>query len=179
MDIYDVLFWALSVIAVSCALGVILSRNPVNSVMFLILTFFAISGHYVIMNAQFLAIVNLIVYAGAIMVLFLFVIMLMNLNADVEPQKGHLVQLAGVISGGVLFLVVLAAIKTAASVTIDKTPVEIGLISNLGKVLFTDYVLPFEISSILFLSAMIGAVVIGRKEDHGKSDTTSVQKMES
>ena len=165
MDIYDILFWILSALAVGCALGVILSRNPVNSVMFLIVTFFAISGHYVLMNAQFLAIVNIIVYAGAIMVLFLFVIMLMNLNADVEPQKGQLVQLAGVISGGVLFLVILASIKTAKTEYMDKASTDIGLITNLGKVLFTKYVLPFEISSVLFLSAMIGAVVIGKKEE--------------
>jgi NADH-quinone oxidoreductase subunit J len=165
MNIYDILFWVLSAMAVGCALGVILSRNPVTSVLFLILTFFSISGHYLLMNAQFLAIVNIIVYAGAIMVLFLFVIMLMNLNADVEPQKGQLVQLAGVISGGVLFLVLLAAIKTAVPVTVDKTPIDIGLISNLGKVLFKDYVLPFEISSVLFLSSMVGAIVIGKKED--------------
>jgi NADH-quinone oxidoreductase subunit J len=165
MDIYDILFWVLSAIAVGCALGVILSRNPVNSVLFLIGAFFAISGHYLLMNAQFLAIVDIIVYAGAIMVLFLFVIMLMNLNADVEPQKGQLVQLAGVISGGVLFLVVLAAIKTAKAEPIEKTATDIGLIANLGKVLFTRYVLPFEISSVLFLSAMIGAIVIGKKED--------------
>jgi len=165
MELYDILFWVLSAMAVSCALGVILSRNPVNSVLFLVLTFFAISGHYVLMNAQFLAVVNIIVYAGAIMVLFLFVIMLMNLNADVEPQKGQLVQLAGVISGGVLFLVVLAAIKTARAEMIDKASTDIGLIANLGKVLFTKYVLPFEISSVLFLSAMIGAIVIGKKEE--------------
>src|SRR5688500_3540506 len=110
MTIYEVLFWFLTIVAISCALGVILSRNPVNSVLFLILTFFSISGHYILMNAQFLAIVNIIVYAGAIMVLFLFVIMLMNLNADSEPQKNRLVQLAGVISGGALFLIVLAAL---------------------------------------------------------------------
>src|ERR1700749_4510826 len=137
MDIYSILFWVLSVVAVGSALGVIFSRNPVNSVMFLILTFFAISGHYILMNAQFLAIVNIIVYAGAIMVLFLFVIMLMNLNADVEPQKGQLVQLAGVVSGGVLFLVILAALKSASVDFIDTKPTDIGLISNLGKVLFT------------------------------------------
>lgn len=165
MDIFDILFWVLSVVAVGCALGVILSRNPIHSVLFLILTFFAISGHYVLMNAQFLAIVNIIVYAGAIMVLFLFVIMLMNLNADVEPQKGHLVQFAGALSGGVLFLVLLAATKSAVTMPIDKQANDIGLITNLGKVLFTQYVLPFEISSVLFLSAMIGAIVIGKKED--------------
>src|SRR5690606_35171314 len=105
MPVHQLLFWILTVMALSCALGVILSRNPVNSVLFLILTFFAVSGHYLLLNAQFLAVVNIIVYAGAIMVLFLFVIMLMNLNSDTEPQKSWLVQLAGVVSSGILFLV--------------------------------------------------------------------------
>lgn len=165
MGIYEVLFWFLTIMAIGCALGVILSRNPINSVLFLIATFFAISGHYLLLNAQFLSIVNIIVYAGAIMVLFLFVIMLMNLNADVEPQKSKLLQLAGMIAGGILFLVILAALRTASMSVIDKEATDIGLIANLGKVLFTQYVLPFEISSVLFLSAMIGAVVIGKKED--------------
>ena len=165
MSIYEILFWVLTVMALSCALGVILSRNPVNSVLFLILTFFSISGHYILMNAQFLAVVNIIVYAGAIMVLFLFVIMLMNLNADTEPQKNRLVQLAGVISGGVLFLVILAALKTASGDSLQQTSTDIGLINKLGKTLFTQFVLPFEISSVLFLSAMIGAIVIGKKEE--------------
>ena len=165
MGIYEILFWFLTIMAIGCALGVILSRNPVNSVLFLIATFFAISGHYILMNAQFLAIVNIIVYAGAIMVLFLFVIMLMNLNADVEPQKGRLAQLAGIISGGVLFLVLLAALRSATVLNMEKTSTDIGLIKNLGKTLFTQFVLPFEISSVLFLSAMIGAIVIGKKEE--------------
>ena len=159
MAIQEALFWYLTVMALGCALGVILSRNPISSVLFLIATFFAISGHYILMNAQFLAIVNIIVYAGAIMVLFL-----MNLNADTEPQKNRLVQFAGVISGGVLFLVILAALRTAGSTQVDHTTTDIGLMKNLGKVLFTQYVLPFEISSVLFLSAMIGAIVIGKKE---------------
>lgn len=165
MPVQELLFWILSVAALSCALGVILSRNPVNSVLFLILTFFAISGHYILMNAQFLAVVNIIVYAGAIMVLFLFVIMLMNLNADVEPQKSKLIQLAGAMSGGALLLVLLAALRSATLIPLEQTSTDIGLISNLGKVLFTQYVLPFEISSVLFLSAMIGAIIIGKKDD--------------
>lgn len=164
MGIYEVLFWFLTVMAISCALGVILSRNPVNSVLFLIATFFSVSGHYILLNAQFLAIVNIIVYAGAIMVLFLFVIMLMNLNADTEPQKNRLVQLAGVISGGALFLVILAAFRTTTVSVLEQSATDIGLIKNLGKTLFTQFVLPFEISSVLFLSAMIGAIVIGKKE---------------
>lgn len=164
MSIHEILFWFLTVMAISCALGVILSRNPVNSVLFLIATFFAISGHYILMNAQFLAIVNIIVYAGAIMVLFLFVIMLMNLNADTEPQKNRLVQMAGIVSGGLLFLVILAALRTSSVNVLETSSTSIGLIKDLGRTLFTQFVLPFEISSVLFLSAMIGAIVIGKKE---------------
>lgn len=165
MNILQILFWFLTIMAIGCALGVVLSRNPISSVIFLILTFFAISGHYLLLNAQFLAVVNIIVYAGAIMVLFLFVIMLMNLNSDTEPQKNWLVQLAGVVSGGTLFLVIIAAISKAKLLgVIDEQSTSIGLIKNLGNVLFKEYVLPFEISSVLFLSAMVGAIVIGKKE---------------
>src|SRR3954469_8057751 len=99
MTITQVLFWLLSVMALFGALMVITSKNPVYSVLFLIVAFFAISGHYILLNAQFLAIVNIIVYAGAIMVLFLFVIMLMNLNADMQLQKNKLVRFAGFIAG--------------------------------------------------------------------------------
>lgn len=169
MSAYELIFWFLTVMALGCAVGVIISRNPVNSVLFLIATFFAISGHYILLNAQFLAVVNIIVYAGAIMVLFLFVIMLMNLNADTEPQKNRLIQFAGLISGGVLFLVILAALRSSTVRPLEQTATDIGLIKNLGKTLFTKFVLPFEISSVLFLSAMIGAVVLGKK---GKTHTT-------
>ena len=144
---------------------VVVSKNPVYSVLFLIATFFAISGHYILLNAQFLAIVNLIVYAGAIMVLFLFVIMLMNLNADTEPQKNKWLKFAGVIAGGCFLVVMVAAIRQAdiKTQTALLKDGDIGLIANLGKALFSDYVIPFEISSVLFLSAMVGAVVIGKK----------------
>src|ERR1700755_351696 len=98
MTATEILFWILSALASFSALLVVVSKNPVHSVLWLILVFFAISGHYILLNAQFLAIVNLIVYAGAIMVLFLFVFMLMNLNADTEPQKNYRLQLIGVIS---------------------------------------------------------------------------------
>lgn len=164
MGVYEIIFWFLTVMALSCALGVILSRNPVNSILFLLGTFFAISCHYLMLNAQFLFIVNLIVYAGAIMVLFLYVVMLMNLNGDTEPQKNRLIQIAGAISGGTLLLVVLAALRTSTITSLDKTATDIGLIKNLGKTLFTQFVLPFEISSVLFLSAMVGAVILSKKD---------------
>ena len=92
MNITQILFWFLSVVALFSALMVVTSKNPVYSVLWLIVTFFAISGHYILLNAQFLAIVNIIVYAGAIMVLFLFVIMLMNLNKEYGTTKESLVE---------------------------------------------------------------------------------------
>ncbi len=160
------LFWFLSILALFGAIMVVVSKNPVHSVLWLIIVFFTISGHYILLNAQFLAIVNLIVYAGAIMVLFLFVIMLMNLNADTEPQKNKWLKIAGVIAGGSLLLVLVAALKEADlhKQLAQTNQGDIGLIHNLGMALFSDYVVPFEISSILFLSAMVGAVVIGKKE---------------
>ena len=111
MSISDFLFYFLSAMALGSAIMVVISKNPVHSVLWLIVTFFAISGHYILMNAQFLGIVNLIVYAGAIMVLFLFVIMLMNLNADAEPKKNRWLKMAGVVAGGCLLLVMVAALK--------------------------------------------------------------------
>jgi NADH-quinone oxidoreductase subunit J len=167
MSISEILFYFLSAMALGSAIMVVVSKSPVHSVLWLIVTFFAISGHYILMNAQFLGIVNLIVYAGAIMVLFLFVIMLMNLNVDVEPKKNRWLKMAGIVAGGCLLLVLVAALKNA-EIKGQQTQFNegsIGLIQNLGQLLFTEYVVPFEISSILFLSAMVGAVVIGKRAD--------------
>ncbi|GMV76873.1 MAG: NADH dehydrogenase subunit J [Chitinophagaceae bacterium] len=170
MSLLHIFFWFLTALALFSALMVIISKNPVHSVLWLIVVFFAISGHYILMNAQFLAIVNLIVYAGAIMVLFLFVIMLLNLNKQTEPQKHIWLKFSGIIAGGCFLLSVSNVIYNAQNTTLElsKKAVlmgegNIGLIENLGKKLFTDYVIPFEISSVLFLSAMVGAVVIGKK----------------
>jgi len=166
MGITPILFWVLSGMALLSALMVIISKNPVYSVIWLILVFFAISGHYLLLNAQFLAIVNIIVYAGAIMVLFLYVLMLMDLKKDSEPQKNRWLKMAGAVAGGSLMLILVAALKKAdlAKDLAETRTGEIGLIENLGQILFSDYVVPFEISSILFLSAMVGAVMIGKKE---------------
>ena len=166
MSITEIIFWFLSGLALLSAIMVLVSKNPVHSVLWLIVTFFAISGHYILLNAQFLAIVNIIVYAGAVMVLFLFVIMLMNLEAAVEPKRSVWMKAAGVISGGLLLAVMVSVIRTATDMqgkNAELTTGDIGLINNLGHTLFTNYALPFEISSVLFLSAMVGAVVIGKK----------------
>jgi NADH-quinone oxidoreductase subunit J len=159
-----IVFLALSSVAIGSALMMVFSKSPVNSILWLIVVFFAISGHYILLNAQFLAIVNLIVYAGAIMVLFLFVVMLMNLNAETEPLRSQRQMLISIVAGGCFFLVLLAAFKSASSQQV-MVGGDAGLIKNLGRVLFTDYVLPFEISSVLFLSAMVGAVVISKKDE--------------
>ena len=166
MRITEILFWALSALALFSAVMVVASKSPVHSILFLIVVFFAISGHYILLNAQFLAIVNIIVYAGAIMVLFLFVVMLMNLNASAEPQKNRLLQFAGLISGGSLFLVIIAALMKSDTATnmVQMNEGDSGLIKKLGMALFKDYLVPFELSSVLFLSAMVGAVVICKKE---------------
>lgn len=166
MNTLDILFYALSAFAIISAIMVLISKNPIHSVLWLILVFFAISGHYILLNAQFLAIVNIIVYAGAIMVLFLFVVMLMNLNAETEPVKNYRLQLVGVITGGALLLVLVSAVmKIDVEQLVEMKVGDQGLIKVLGMNLFKNYVLPFEISSVLFLSAMIGAVVIGKKDE--------------
>ena len=159
------LFYFLASVSVVSALMMVFSKNPIHSVLFLIITFFSIAGHFILLNAQFLAIVQVIVYAGAIMVLFLFVIMLLNLNAELDAQKSNFIRFAAVLSGGLLFLVMVATFKEAGALPVEiALDNNIGLVKNLGKVLFTEYLLPFEASSILFLSAMAGAVLLAKKE---------------
>ncbi len=160
------IFYFLAFLSILSALAVVFAKNPIHSVLYLVVCFFSIAGHYVMLNAQFLAIVHIIVYAGAIMVLFLFVIMLLNLNRESEPHKSSLLKFAAVVSGGALFLVLLASLKTIdlPAVAGDMANSDTGLVKNLGKVLFTDFVLPFEISSILLISAMVGAVILAKKE---------------
>lgn len=162
------LFYFLTFLTLFAALGVVFSKSPVYSVLFLILTFFSLSGHYILLNAQFVAAVNIIVYAGAIMVLFLFVIMFLNLNQDteLEENKSMLTKVAGVISGGLLLVIMIAVLKDAELGSYDPENFnsQIGMVENLGQLLFTKYLLPFELASVLFLAAMVGAVMLGKKE---------------
>lgn len=161
------LFYFLAVLVIFSALMVVFSKNPVHSVLYLIVTFFGIAGHYFLLNAQFLAAVHVIVYAGAIMVLFLYVIMMLNLNKEVEPHKPVWIRFAAVIAGGLLMITLVGSLK-GAEVIMKASPenTNIGLVENLGKTLFGPFLLPFEISSVLFLAAMVGAVMLGKKEIH-------------
>ncbi len=159
------LFGILSFLAIMFALMVVFTRNPVNSVLYLVLTFFCIAGHYLLLNAQFLAVVHIVVYAGAIMVLFLFIIMLMNLNEDNEPQKGLVAKIISGCIGGVLLVVLVGSLKGAEQMQLQQTGAsQIGLVKNLGKVLFGEFLFPFEIASVLLLAAMVGAILLAKKE---------------
>lgn len=182
MNLADYFFIGFSVITILCALSVVLARNPIHSVLFLILTMFSLTGHYILLQAQFIAIINIIVYAGAIMVLFLFVLMLMNLNKNNEPNKS----LSWKIIGGVIslmFCMTLGMIyyinkgadpirPTLQSVTGQALTPDFGYVKPLGKMLFTDYVLPFEVASILFLAAMVGAIFLGSKTTNSELRAT-------
>lgn len=151
-------FYFLAFLAVMGALMVVFSRNPVTSVIFLVMTFFTVACHYMLMNAQFLAAVHVIVYAGAIMVLFLYVIMLLNLNVESEKQKRLVVKVAAVVSGGLLMMVLSGALRTAETLYVSTSVA--GTARNLGKVLLNEYLLPFEVVSILLLVAVIGAIML-------------------
>lgn len=158
------LFYFLAFVSVFCALMVLFSKNPVHSVLFLVLTFFSIAGHYFLLSSKFLAIVHVIVYAGAIMVLFLYVIMMLNLNAEVEPSKSNIQKIIGTIAGSMLAMVLIASLRDLEIKTLANPSEDIGLVQNLGKVLFNEYMLPFELASVLLLSAMVGAVFLSKKE---------------
>ena len=156
-------FYFLSFLAVFSALLVVFSRNPVYSVLYLVITFFCVGGHYLLLSADFLFAVHIIVYAGAIMVLFLYVIMLLNLNKDSESPKSNLLKFGAVISAGLLMIVIIGALKGAegAQIKFDNHN-NIGLVKNLGHMLFNEVLLPFEMVSILLLAAMVGAVMLGK-----------------
>jgi NADH-quinone oxidoreductase subunit J len=158
------LFYFLSFLAIMFGLMVVLSKNPIHSVLYLVLTFFAIAGHYVLLNAQFLAAVHIIVYAGAIMVLFLFVIMLLNLNKETEPHKSLWLKGSAAVASGSLLIVLVGSLKNAENIqSLNPYNGNIGLIENLGQTLFHEFLLPFEVASLLLLSAMVGAVMLGKK----------------
>lgn len=162
-------FIILGLIAVVSALAVILQRNPVYSALALIVTLGSIAALFILLKAFFLAFVQVIVYAGAIMVLFIFVIMLLNLRKDeFGPEKRKFQRLFALIFS-VFFLIELFIIvrygvfvKPGEALSL---PADFGSPQALGRLLFTDYLLPFEIASILLLIAMVGAIFLARREE--------------
>lgn len=159
------LFYTLSFLTLFSALMVVVTKKPVHSVLYMIFCFFTIAGHYILLNAQFLAAVHVIVYSGAIMVLFLYVIMMLNLNIDSEFKKSNLAVASAVISSGLLLIVLVSVLKSADGLEINPAhDNQIGMVETLGMVLYQKYLLPFEVAALLFLTAMIGATMLGKKE---------------
>lgn len=159
------IFYFVAFLSLFFAVMTVVTKNPVHSVLYLVVTFFTFTIHYILLNAQFLAVVNFIVYMGAIMVLFLFVLMLLNMNEDSEPMKSALLKVVGVVAAMCLVVTLAGSYKLLqVSAPVEIKSPEIGLVGSLGKVLFKEFLLPFEISSILLLTAMVGAVLLGKKD---------------
>ncbi|MBK9107103.1 MAG: NADH-quinone oxidoreductase subunit J [Saprospiraceae bacterium] len=165
----DKIFYIISVLTILCAILVVATRHPIRSVLFLVATFFLISAQYILLNAQFLALVNIVVYAGAIMVLFLFVIMFLNLNRELEQIKSWIPASAALIASGGLLLIFLSAYQSSQIELESSGVYNIGLVEYIGEVLYRDYLFPMEVCSILFLVAMIGVVLLNRKEKESSS----------
>lgn len=182
--IQDALFYLFAAAAVVSALFVITRRNPVASVMFLVITFFSLSGMFVILDAHFIAAVQVLVYAGAIMVLFLFVVMLLNLGeisgaeADFRGALGKFG--AGTLGAALLALVGRAVLgaegaslrpptaEPASGLPADPVQAALearGAVGAVAGPLFEDYLVPFEITSLLLLVAIVGAIVLARREE--------------
>ncbi|MEW6298286.1 MAG: NADH-quinone oxidoreductase subunit J [Thermodesulfobacteriota bacterium] len=161
-----VTFFALALPLVVVATMVIVHPSPVYSALFLVMTLFLLAVYFLFLDAHLVAALQIIVYAGAIMVLFLFVIMLLNLQAEPREQQRRGVRRAALIGGGVLaveLFVLLRRLPTGD--TPDRSlPEGFGTVQALSERLFTDFLLPFEITSILLLVAMVGAVVLAKRQ---------------
>ena len=160
-----ILFYLFSFLMLACATLAITRRNPVNSAMLLVVSFFFMAGLFVLAHAWFLAAVQILVYAGAIMVLFLFVIMLLNVREEERYRFGWIAA-AGALATGGLFLFGLAwAIRDGRLLRIPVGGAE-GTTAAVGKLLFSNYLLPFEVASILLLAATVGVIAMNRPRAH-------------
>ena len=163
----DLLFYIFAALTLLCGFLVIanpFSRNPVTSAMFLVLTIASLAGLFVLLNAFFLAAVQVLVYAGAVMVLFLFVIMLLDLKAEERRKIKTLGVVGGVVSVGAILAIFLQSLQKSALGTGATGFLDDASTARLGKLLFTRYLLPFEIVSILLLVAMVGVVLLSKKD---------------
>lgn len=162
----QILFFIVAFLAIASAVYFVFAKNPMYAILSLIVTMFSIAGMYILLNAQFLGIVQIIVYTGAIMVLFLYILMMLNLNKEDESKKDNLPKFIGIFSVCILFVGMLGAYKGLSGKTVAENNIDysVGLTKNLGRLLFNEYVLPFELASILILAGIVGAVLIGKKD---------------
>ncbi len=159
-----VLFFVFAAPLVLSALGVLVARNPVNAAMFLVVAFFFLSGMYVLLTAHMLAFLQVLVYAGAIMVLFLFVIMLLTTaDDDFRRTRWKAMQAAGVVGAAGVLSIVWIAIDRLGDLPMRPVGADFGTVKAVGRILFTQYLLPFEVTSLLLLVAIVGAVVVAKQ----------------
>jgi len=157
-----VLFFVLAFIAVGAAVGVIAQRNAARSALFLLVNFCCLAGLYVLLNAQFVAIVQVIIYAGAVVVLFLFIVMLLGMErAEETPDLRRYQWVAGILLGGLLLFGIVWALIPQQTETVQAL-VRVDNVKAIGAALLTDFAIPFELSSVLLLVAIIGAVVLAK-----------------
>lgn len=160
----EYLFYIFAALTLICGAFVIINRNPINSAMCLVLSIGSMAGLFVLLHAFFLGAIQILVYAGAVMVLFLFVIMLLDLKAE-ERRK---INLFGAVTGVVSVAAIAYIFYKALAVSRDQLPKgatpAVGSTVELGKLLFTQYLLPFEILSILLLVAMVGVILLSKKD---------------
>jgi NADH-quinone oxidoreductase subunit J len=162
MSGYDIAFYAFSFLTLLCGVLVITNRNPVTSAMFLVLTIVSMAGLFVLLRAFFLAAVQILVYAGAVMVLFLFVIMLLDLKEETRRRIRKVRAATGALAVLAVVGIILNVIWTSAPTTI--APTLVGATAPLGRLLFTNFLLPFEILSLLLLVAMLGVILLSKKD---------------
>jgi NADH-quinone oxidoreductase subunit J len=159
----QVTFWIFAVPLVVTAGGVVVARNPVYAAMNLVAAFFFMAGIYVLLAAHLIAFMQILVYAGAVMVLFLFVIMLLSLGSEhVPPERYKAMQIIGALGAVMLVAVIASAVADVRGSTALLSP-EFGTVKAVGKVLYTQYLLPFEVTSLLLLVAIVGAVVVAKE----------------
>jgi len=167
MAITDILFYVFSLLTLACGVLVVanpFSRNPVTSAMFLVLTIISMAGLFVMLHAFFLAAVQVLVYAGAVMVLFLFVIMMLDLKEEERRKTKQLGLVAGLVAiAAIVGIFVKSLVATQPGRDLP-APTAVGDTATLGRMLFTNYLLPFEIVSILLLVAMVGVILLSKKD---------------
>jgi NADH-quinone oxidoreductase subunit J len=172
MEIY--LFVTLAVLAIASALGMILTKSTISSALLLVINLVTLSGIYLLLQAQFLALIQILVYAGAIMVLFLFVIMLLNVdNEESLFEKFRIKYLAAFLLGSIIFAQILYSLGGITEMLPEISPdmEQVGTVEALGDVLYTDYLFAFEMTAILLTAAVVGALLIAQFKVKNTGDT--------
>ena len=164
MSGYDIAFYIFSFLTLLCGVLVITNRNPVTSAMCLVLTIISMAGLFVLLHAFFLAAVQILVYAGAVMVLFLFVIMLLDLGEEVRRRINKIRAATGIIAVLAVVGIIVNVIWTARPGTGLAPSSLVGGTAPLGRLLFQNFLLPFEILSLLLLVAMLGVILLSKKD---------------